>query len=104
MSDSTHTLEYRLLLDRLKKARRSAGLTQIDVAKRLGHHQSHISKIEIGERRLDVIELAELARIYSISMDYVLGEIKNTTAYDKNTKKQINKVKNNSKSKNKNNH
>jgi transcriptional regulator with XRE-family HTH domain len=43
-------------------ARKSAGLTQADLALRLRHHQSLVARIESGERRIDVVELVVLAR------------------------------------------
>jgi len=39
-------------------------LTQAEVAQRLRRPRSFVSKIEVGERRLDVVELQELASIY----------------------------------------
>jgi transcriptional regulator with XRE-family HTH domain len=41
--------------------RKEAELTQADVASRLGHNQSYVAKIESGQRRVDVVELLELA-------------------------------------------
>lgn len=61
---ATHSKAYRQLLQRLRKARLEAGLNQADVAKKLHRPQSFISKIELGERRIDPIELKELAAIY----------------------------------------
>lgn len=55
---------YERFLGRLREARRKANLTQEIVARRLKRPQSFVSKIEAGERRVDVVELAELARIY----------------------------------------
>ena len=51
-------------MDRLKAARLDADLTQKEVARRLGVGQSDISKCESGERRVDVIELRDFARVY----------------------------------------
>jgi transcriptional regulator with XRE-family HTH domain len=42
--------------------RKKAGLTQQQLAKQLGRHQSFIAKYEGGERRLDVIEFITIAR------------------------------------------
>ncbi len=43
-------------------ARRKAGLTQQDVAKRLQKPQSFVAKYEGGERRLDVVEFLAIVR------------------------------------------
>jgi transcriptional regulator with XRE-family HTH domain len=55
---------YKHFLARLRQARIKAGLTQVDVAKKLRRPQSYVSKCESGERRVDVVELAEFARLY----------------------------------------
>jgi len=49
-----------LLRASLVEAREAAGLTQTELARRLGKPQSYISKIETGERRIDLVELVEL--------------------------------------------
>jgi transcriptional regulator with XRE-family HTH domain len=43
-------------------ARKKAELRQVDVAKRLGRYQSYITNIETGQRRIDVVELLDLAQ------------------------------------------
>jgi transcriptional regulator with XRE-family HTH domain len=48
----------------------AAGLTQVDVAKKLKKPQSFISKIESGERRLDFIEVRLLAKLYGKPLSY----------------------------------
>lgn len=48
--------KYELHRSELKKTRLAASLKQIDLAKILKKPQSYISKIESGERNLDVIE------------------------------------------------
>jgi transcriptional regulator with XRE-family HTH domain len=70
---SIYSTKYRTLVKRLQDARRDAGLTQTEVAKAIGRPQSFVSKCEIGERRLDVIELSRLASLYRKTLDYFLG-------------------------------
>jgi len=62
MGGSSFTSEYQALLRRLVEARRTAGLTQQQVADRLKRPQSFVSKYERGERRLDVIEFLHVAK------------------------------------------
>ena len=57
---------YRKLRGLLVEARRSAGLTQADLASRLQRPQSFVSKYERGERRLDVVEFGEVAKALSV--------------------------------------
>lgn len=69
---ATRRPEYRRFLARLRAAREGAGLTQVEVAKRLRVPQSFVSKCESGERRVDVIELAAFARIYRRPLAFFL--------------------------------
>ena len=58
MSKKTiHTNEYRILLRILRSKRQQKLISQDTMAAKLGVHQSFVSKVESGERRLDVIEL-----------------------------------------------
>jgi transcriptional regulator with XRE-family HTH domain len=57
MTKSLHSGRYAVFLNLLRKARVEMGMTQTEVAKRLGVPPSYVSKCEAGERRLDVIEL-----------------------------------------------
>lgn len=66
---SAHTARYREFLKRLRAARVAAGLTQVEVARRLAKPQSYVSKCESGERRVDVVELADLAQLYGRALD-----------------------------------
>lgn len=57
---------HRALLAVLAASRREAGLTQRELAKRLKRPHSFISKIEAGERRLDVLEFMEIAEALEV--------------------------------------
>ena len=72
---STHTPQYRALLDHLIAARKASGLSQAELAARLGRPQSFVAKIEVGERRIDVIEFLELARILNVSPASILENL-----------------------------
>lgn len=58
---SIFTPRYDRLRALLVEARKAAGLTQACLAERLRRPQSFVSKYERGERRLDVVELLEVA-------------------------------------------
>lgn len=68
MAKTQHSPKYRRLLKELRQARKDAGLTQLEVAKKFDHHPPFISKVESGERRIDVIELADFCRLYGVSL------------------------------------
>jgi len=72
MSRSVHSEDYRKIIRRLKEARLDANCSQQDVADKLGKPQSYISKIESGERRLDVAEIKRIAAIYNKAAGYFL--------------------------------
>jgi len=62
--DREYQEAYREFRDRLKRARREARLTQREVCAKMSKSTSFISKCELGERRLDYVELQKLAKIY----------------------------------------
>jgi len=72
MSKSIYTKDYKEIINRLKQARIDAGLSQQAVADKFDKPQSYISKIESGERRLDVAEMKKFAVIYNKLVDYFL--------------------------------
>jgi transcriptional regulator with XRE-family HTH domain len=63
-----HSNEYETLVTLLKEARKEAGLTQVEVAARLGVEQSFVSKVERRERRLDVTELRAFCAVLGIGL------------------------------------
>jgi len=49
-----------------------AGLTQVQVVMKLKRPQSHISNVESGQQRVDVVELQNFARIYNKNINYFI--------------------------------
>ncbi len=72
MKKSIHTDEQAMFVKRLRKARMEAGLTQVEAAAKLGASQSWISKIELGELRVDAISLNRIAKLYGKPVSYFL--------------------------------
>ncbi len=72
MKKTRYSTKYARLLRELRKARKDADLTQTEVAAHFGAHAPFVSKIESGERRIDVVELAEFCRIYGMKLAALL--------------------------------
>ena len=53
----------------------AAGLTQTQLAERIGWSQTDVSKVERGERRLDLIEFLEFARAIEIDVATFVDEL-----------------------------
>lgn len=70
----THDPAYRFVVEALVEGRKQAGLKQTDVAQKLGKMQSYISKVELNERRLDVIEFAKFAQAVGLDPSEVLRD------------------------------
>lgn len=72
MLKTQHSKKYRKLLEVIRSSRKASKMTQEEVSKRLGTYSTFITKIEAGERRLDVVELAALCEIYKTSLHSIL--------------------------------
>jgi HTH-type transcriptional regulator/antitoxin HipB len=69
--------ELKILGEVLLRAREKAGLKQSDLAARLGLPASYLSKIENGTRRLDVIELIQIAEAMGVDPGSLVRELRN---------------------------
>ncbi len=69
MHKSITSKNYAHFLEHLRKTREQAGLTQEDMAARLGETQSFVSKCERGERRMDIVELREFCKAMGITLE-----------------------------------
>lgn len=63
---------HKLLIEVLVEKRKSANFTQHDLADKLQVYQSHVARLESGQRRVDVIELLELAKILNFDASELL--------------------------------
>jgi len=74
---SIHNKVYQQLLSLLRTKRLDRGITQEELASRLGVGQGIVSKIETHERRLDLIELREICLALGISFPEFVKEFDN---------------------------
>ncbi|MDD5175230.1 MAG: helix-turn-helix transcriptional regulator [Sterolibacterium sp.] len=91
MPSSLHSNRYQVFRAMLVAAREKSGLTQVEIANRLGKPQSFISKSERGERRLDFTEFLELANLLQIDVADFISRYQ--TAIGQTTLPKIRKVK-----------
>lgn len=68
MQKTRYSKKYQRFLRALREVRLQAGLTQVQVGRAFGSHASFVSKCESGERRVDVVELAEFCRLYKVKL------------------------------------
>ena len=68
MEKSIHSTSYATFLEELRKLRQRAGLTQAQLADRIGETQTFVSKCERGERRIDVIELRTICAVCGVGL------------------------------------
>jgi transcriptional regulator with XRE-family HTH domain len=80
MSSSLHSHHYQVFRNMLIAAREQAGLTQVEVAKKLAKPQSFVSKYERGERRLDFTEFIELAGLFEINISDFVAQYQSNIA------------------------
>ena len=62
MPSSVHDARYQAVIAQLRQAREELGMSQAELAARLGRRQQFVSKYESGERRLDIVGHCDIAR------------------------------------------
>ena len=75
MARGIHESRYKQLIEALAEARRNAGVTQTELAAKLGRRQQFVSKYESGERRLDVVEFTDICRSLGLDAAGLVGGI-----------------------------
>jgi len=77
VSRSSHYGSYKLFLGMLRELRHENGATQEALAELLGKPQSYVSKYELGERRLDIVETFEICRALNADFAAFVQELIN---------------------------
>ena len=72
MDKLIYSKDHKFLAERLRIARIESGFDQKHIAEKLGKTQSYISKIESGQRKIDVVQLKEFAKIYKKSINFFI--------------------------------
>lgn len=75
MPKSVFTDAYATLLERLIALRKRKGVSQVELARRLGREQPFVSRMESGARRIDVIEFCAIARALGYSPQDAFAEV-----------------------------
>ncbi len=68
--------------ENLKKARQDAHMTQEEVAIKIGVAKNTYCNWELGKREPDIMKIKALARLFGVSVDYLVGMEENTVVYD----------------------
>lgn len=66
---------FREIGGRLARVRKACGLNQRQLAERVGRPASYVAKLELAERRLDVIDLEELAKGLGLDPGLLLNRL-----------------------------
>jgi transcriptional regulator with XRE-family HTH domain len=75
LEKTLRSTRHRALIDLLVERREAAGLTQAELARKLGEYQSFVARLESGQRRIDVVEFLQLAETLSFDPLAALIEI-----------------------------
>lgn len=76
MPKTLRSARHRRLVELLVEARERAGLTQNDLAKRLGRYQSVVAAIEGGGRRVDLVEFLDIADALEIDTTRLIDAVR----------------------------
>ena len=80
MEKSIFTREHKVFTEALRAAREKAGLTQVELSEKLGITQSYLSKVERGERRLDLVQVRTWCRAFGITLPAFVADFEQRLA------------------------
>lgn len=76
LGKTLNSRRHKSLVDLLIKRREVIGMTQTELAARLGQYQSFVARLESGQRRIDVVEFLELSEILGFDAVQAIKTIK----------------------------
>lgn len=76
MGKTLGSKRHKALIDLLIERREAAGMTQADLADRLGEYQSFVARLESGQRRIDIVEFLDIAEILGFDPAKVIATLK----------------------------
>ena len=82
MAKTIRSPGHEALREALIAARKAAGLTQAELASRLKCQQSLIARLESGQRRIDVVEMVVLARVFEVNTSDLLALVEQQIELD----------------------
>ena len=75
MGKTLGSVRHKLLVDLIVWEREAAGLTQAQLAEKLGEYQSFVARLESRQRRIDVVEFIEIARVLNFDAAKALKKL-----------------------------
>jgi transcriptional regulator with XRE-family HTH domain len=78
LGKSLGSARHRALIELLIAKREAAGMTQTQLADKLGEYQSFVARLESGQRRVDVVEFLELADIMDFDASAAVKALRKT--------------------------
>jgi transcriptional regulator with XRE-family HTH domain len=76
MAKTLRSKRHKALIAILTQRREAAGMTQTQLADKLGEYQSFIARLESGQRRVDLVEFLELAEVLEFDAGKVLAAMR----------------------------
>lgn len=93
MTRSVFLQSYGVLTQCLVDARTAAGVTQVELAERLGRPQSFVAKIDGGDRRLDVIEFLQITAELNVDPEPIIKSVLAALPNDEQVRLKLSKSK-----------
>ena len=76
LRESLESKNYSNIRNKLVILRKESNLTQRGLAEKLSVNQSYVSKVELGQRRLDILELRKYLKALNYPINQFLSEVK----------------------------